>query len=354
MKVYNNTEIYHGRGRGKNLSKIESGAVKKNEGGGFKFSFKKILVVGLVVFLSFKFINARAGDGGNKGLVKSENNSQTSQSSQISTSSQSSLASSVAQSSSAPLSSLSVSSVSSNENFVVEGGYGTVTGRMDAYLKALPGNVAVYAKEIGGEGKTYAFNEEKVFTAASLYKLLEIYPLLTQLESGKITWDSKLLDDGTTVRQCVDVMIRLSDNECGIKISHLAGLKRTDELLKDIGLKNTILNNLDEEGNLASDKTTTAKDMGVYMDYLLYQGKMGPKTKELLLNSMEKQVYVQGIKAGVKQGTVYNKVGFLDEFLNDAAIVKGEGVEYILVILTEGNSWGTIAEIATMVNNFMY
>ena len=63
-------------------------------------------------------------------------------------------------------------------------------------------------------------------------------------------------------------------------------------------------------------------------------------------DAMEQQEFREGIPAGVGSAVVWDKVGFLDQYLHDAAVVKSDKGEMILVILTAGGSWETIAEAA--------
>jgi beta-lactamase class A len=65
-----------------------------------------------------------------------------------------------------------------------------------------------------------------------------------------------------------------------------------------------------------------------------------------LLDNMKQQVFRDGIPAGIPEAEVADKVGFLDELLHDAGIVYSPKGDFILVILTDGYSWETIAEMA--------
>jgi len=80
---------------------------------------------------------------------------------------------------------------------------------------------------------------------------------------------------------------------------------------------------------------------------------------------MGKQIYRTGIPTGVAQAnsgtTVQDKVGFLDDTNNDAAIVTlPNGQKYVLVIMTNGHNqsglsgFSRIAEIAKNVQKIVY
>jgi beta-lactamase class A len=65
-----------------------------------------------------------------------------------------------------------------------------------------------------------------------------------------------------------------------------------------------------------------------------------------LLDDMKKQVFREGIPAGVPDAEVADKVGFLDGLLHDASIVYSPKGDFILVILTDGQTWESIAKMA--------
>jgi beta-lactamase class A len=61
---------------------------------------------------------------------------------------------------------------------------------------------------------------------------------------------------------------------------------------------------------------------------------------------MKGNVYVSGIPTGIPSAEVANKVGFIDGYLHDAAIVYSKKGDYVLVIMTNGSSWKNIAALA--------
>ena len=66
---------------------------------------------------------------------------------------------------------------------------------------------------------------------------------------------------------------------------------------------------------------------------------------------MKRNIYKQGILAGLPSATVASKVGFLDALLHDASIIYSPTGTYVLVIMTEGSSWGNIANLAKQVES---
>lgn len=68
-----------------------------------------------------------------------------------------------------------------------------------------------------------------------------------------------------------------------------------------------------------------------------------------LISAMTANVYRKGIPAGAN-GTVADKVGFMDALLHDAAIVYSPSGTYVLVIMSDGSSWATIADLSSQVD----
>jgi beta-lactamase class A len=64
---------------------------------------------------------------------------------------------------------------------------------------------------------------------------------------------------------------------------------------------------------------------------------------------MKANVYRKGIPAGV-QGTVADKVGFMNGLLHDAAIVYSPKGTYVIAVMTDGSSWATIADLARQID----
>jgi beta-lactamase class A len=131
-------------------------------------------------------------------------------------------------------------------------------------------------------------------------------------------------------------MIVKSDNPCGETMLAKIGYKALTNELKAIGLtKSSFINSVPE---------TSAGDLTTFVGSLQSGQLLSPSNTATLLPAMKRNVYRQGIPAGAN-GQTANKVGFLDKFLHDAAIVYSPSGTYALSIMTEGSSWGVIAEL---------
>ncbi|GHU07167.1 hypothetical protein FACS189431_1310 [Alphaproteobacteria bacterium] len=171
---------------------------------------------------------------------------------------------------------------------------------------------------------------DRQFTAASTYKLLVAYMMLLDAENG------------VALPSCFDNMIIYSDNGCPLAYLDRKSYSRANAVVQNLGLASTVL---------AYDVRTTARDLADFL-MMIYNGSiLSPASNERLLDTMTRQVFRNGIPAGVgDSGIVADKVGFLDGYLNDAAIVYRDSGDYILVILTNGSSWRAIADVTALID----
>ena len=98
---------------------------------------------------------------------------------------------------------------------------------------------------------------------------------------------------------------------------------------------------------------TTAGDLAKFMIGLENGSLIGGDYRNRLYQSLSSHPYRNGIPTGVK-GTVYDKVGFLWDYVHDSAIVYGPKGTYVLVIMTKGYSYAYIANVARQIESIMY
>ncbi len=204
------------------------------------------------------------------------------------------------------------------------------------------GDYAISLQQLGGSGWSASTNGGKVYTPASTYKLFVAYAVLKQIENSQRSWT----DDATAgqnVSQCFDNMIINSDNICAEWFGGQLGWKTITDMIHAAGLSNaTSLNT--SQGFVA-----TADDEALFLTKLQTGQLLNPDSTARLLNVMGRQVYRSGIPAGTSVA-VADKVGFLNGLLHDAAIVYAPSGTYVLVIMSNGSSWGQIADAARQIN----
>lgn len=215
-------------------------------------------------------------------------------------------------------------------------------------LTNLPTNTstAVVIIDVSDKGRGSAnYNGSVQFTSASTYKLWVAYMMVRDVESGRRTWNSRI--NGTTWDNCFTKMIVNSDNVCPETYLSANGYDKLDQTVAKLGMSGQTVFT---PGNMR----TSASDLALILQKL-YKGElMNEENKNKLYGLMSRQQFRQGIPTGVgDKAVVYDKIGWLDEIVNDAAIVHGGKGDYILVIMTNGESWQYVAQLAAWINTEM-
>ncbi len=212
---------------------------------------------------------------------------------------------------------------------------------MQQFAQEHSGVFGVSMIELTGQGRRASYNDTKSFTTASTYKLFVAYSALKRVEEGKWHWTDQITG-GRNLSTCLDDMIVKSDNACGAALLLKIGDPITDEI-HAIGCVNSSF-----WGN--DGIKTTAADLALFLAELHTGQILTQQTnRNLLINAMGRNIYRSGIPAGIGSATVADKVGFMDGLLHDAAIVYSPTGTYVLVIMTNGSSWATIADLASRI-----
>jgi hypothetical protein len=203
---------------------------------------------------------------------------------------------------------------------------------------------SVVVQGLGGDKTQAAINPVAKYDPASVFKLYFTYTLfqsysLDSLSSNSVTVDGR----GTqSMKDCLDLMIKNSDNPCGVAMGNKLGWGKTTKALKSLGILNTDLNN-------PNGLSTTAADVNIFLQKLNAGQVMPPEDQQYLLNLMQVQRYRAGIPAGCPNCVVADKIGDLGFVRHDAAIVQYPGGSYTLVIMTNGAPYGQIAQLTSLI-----
>jgi len=217
-----------------------------------------------------------------------------------------------------------------------------ISALMQQYSESHPGVYGVSMIELSGQNRRASYNGDKLFTTASTYKLFVAYSTLKRVEDGSWNWTDPITG-GRDLSTCFDDMIVKSDNACASALLTKVGQKNVTNEAHAIGCTSTTFVGVDEI------KTTPA-DLAL----LLAQLQMGQilsqqSSRDTLISAMKRNIYRRGIPAGIGGSVVADKVGFLYGLLHDASIVYSPTGTYVLVIMTDGSSWSTIADFASQI-----
>lgn len=207
-------------------------------------------------------------------------------------------------------------------------------------------NIRVAVAEVGGKGWSAGGRSDEKTVSASTYKLYVAYMVYKQVSEKKMEWSTQMI--GTDVATCLERMIVLSDNPCAEEFVRMIGGKQINAQLhaKGISASTTLIT----DDGIAQ---TTAGDLEKMLRGLEQGTLMNGGDRQNLLEKMERQRFRLGIPAG-SSGKVYNKVGFLWDYINDAAIVRHQKGTYTIAIITKGSNWGKVAEITRQIEKILY
>lgn len=196
-------------------------------------------------------------------------------------------------------------------------------------------------------------NAHTAQTAASTYKLFITAYLMEQKLNGDFTWN-------TTNEDGFYRMIVNSENDYAEELLASYGMDKLNAFITKQGWYSPVF----QDG--VSAQTTSYSLQLLLQDLAEGTGSFTNASDQAkILKLMGKQIYRTGIPTGVAEAdkgtTVTDKVGFLDDTNNDAAIVTmPNGQKYILVIMTHGHSqtgfsgFPKIAKIAKKVQQIVY
>lgn len=166
---------------------------------------------------------------------------------------------------------------------------------------------------------------QQQFISASLYKTLAAYKVLQLVDAEQLSLD-RIIVDGHSLRECIELAITVSDNPCGIALQSLASPYETDQQALDWGYAQTSLS-----GYLP---TTSAQDQH-YLLKDIYQGRrLSEDSQTLLLSSLAAQ-QITNRTPSYDDATLYLKTGDLEGAIHSSAIVETDNVTYTVSVLTD-------------------
>ena len=199
-------------------------------------------------------------------------------------------------------------------------------------------DMAISVRKLGDSG-VHA-SGDKQYHPASTYKLFVAYSVLKRVDDGRMSL-GQTTSGGQTLAQCLDNMIVNSDNACAEWFGATIGWNTITAEARALGASRT---------TLSRPFVSTTNDQALFLQKLeSNQLGLTEPSRARLLDAMKRQVYRKGIPAGVGV-PVADKVGFLEGYLHDSAIVYSPSGVYVLVIYSNGSSWAAIADAARQIH----
>lgn len=227
-------------------------------------------------------------------------------------------------------------------------------GLDDVVHKQLEGTKGEYSVAIKNlkTGESYCFKCEKVYVAASLYKLWVMAEAFRQIEKGELKEDeilSSTISDlnqtfqissesaelttgeiSLSVRLALKQMITISHNYAALLLAERVKHSKISDFLEDYGFNKSSLGE-GEEGPV-----TTASDTLIFFEKL-YKGELAtPNNTQKILDLLKAQQLNEKLpKYLPKEVPVAHKTGEIGYYSHDAGIVFSPKSDYIIVVLSK-------------------
>jgi len=206
-------------------------------------------------------------------------------------------------------------------------------------------NMHISVQQLDGEKWTAEARASESIPSASTYKLFVSLVLFHRMQKGEISWNDPMLD--TNVSTCFNRMTIDSTNPCAEKWIAMFGRPTINQFIYARGFSPGT------SFTTGSANQTTARDLTKFMKGLENGTLVSGAYRERLLHSLSSHLYRDGIPSG-SAGHVYDKVGFLWDYVHDTAIVEHPNGTYLLTVMTKGQSYGAIAAVTREIERIMY
>ena len=203
---------------------------------------------------------------------------------------------------------------------------------------------AVLIKDLR-DGSGASINAERLFYAASLFKLEVMFELFHQREAGLIAFDERYIVSDyyaefglgpRLIAQCEEVsieralgaMMSVSDNAAAVMLQDRAGPRHINASMRALGLRDT--------GLLADALPITAADVALLLEAIARGEAVSTNASQEMLDLLATEKVDDRIASGVPEGTLLaHKTGNWENATHDAGIVYGDKSTYIVVLLSD-------------------
>jgi beta-lactamase class A len=217
---------------------------------------------------------------------------------------------------------------------------------LTSYFSTRHAHYTLSLREIGGAEHQVGIDDTRHVEPASVIKLFWAWATLKKVDEGHLNL-SATLRPGFTWESCLNLMIKISDNQCSAWIRDSLGISTLNQQLLDAGYPDTHIVT-DSKGHYKT-KYTSAADTSLLLERLERGALLSPASTNYFHNLLKAQTFRTRITPGTQKGVVVeNKGGNLwvasGWTQSDAAIVRGAHSTYVLVIF--GRDDAKNAEIA--------
>lgn len=203
---------------------------------------------------------------------------------------------------------------------------------------------SVVVKSLDGPDISANINQDEVHDPAGLYKLFAIMPLSAQMPFDRQQQTMVTVNGSKkTVIKCVDLMLRIADNSCGLAVGNYLNLYRANAQFKQVGLKDTAF------GSSVTSLKTTARDTATLLAHV-NGSLLDPTAQKIVTDAMTNQIFRDGLPAGCPGCKMANSAGFSGDSVYDVAVVSYSQGKYVVVVFSEGGAFEDVAKLGGIVH----
>ena len=213
-------------------------------------------------------------------------------------------------------------------------------------LGADEANYAVIVQDLAN-GRGATVSADRIFYAASVFKLTVMYEVFNQIDQGLLSLDDEVvinpyyeafglgprstdLCQSITIASALRAMMGASDNAVAVLLQDLVGSNAINASMEALGLTETRL--------LEDDLPLTASDVALLLDGIAHGEAVSDEASREMLTLMASEEFDNGMKAGVPAGTlVAHKTGNWSNATHDVGVIYAPNATYLLVVLSETN-----------------
>ncbi|GAA0085243.1 serine hydrolase [Clostridium sp. CTA-7] len=235
------------------------------------------------------------------------------------------------------------------------------------YLESRIGTYGFFFEDLKS-GYIYGYNENVQMVAAGCMKLPISVSLIKAVENKKIDFLDKIKIDGKdkvygtgiihefnereyTVFELLVAMLIQSDNTAANKIIDIVGIDEINRDIKEMGLKNTVLNRKttdERKGKNEVENITSALDLARIWRHLYNSTYLSPENSQMLIDILTRQQIKNKLALYIPDDLKYeisSKTGDKNGVENDTQLIRLSKGNFTFTVLSMGipNSvYGTV------------
>jgi hypothetical protein len=193
---------------------------------------------------------------------------------------------------------------------------------------------SVAVKSLDGPVFGAALHGDDTYTIDGAYRLFLVLPLFAQMPLEKQQQTLVTINGNQRVlSKCVDLMLRISDTNCGQAVGKYVTLSRANALFKQDGFAHTTF----KQSTTAVE--TTANDTAQYL-IALNGSSLSQSGQALVMGALQNQIFRSGIPAACPGCQMADYSGFSGSSVYDAAVATYSRGKYVISIYSDQETTG--------------